>query len=349
LTHTGKEEPDFMRKAVYPHLGLRNGRIIVGPGWGLDNGILSVTPNLVMIITVDPVSVIPEFGIELSAWTSVHLIASDYFTSGANPQYATFSYNFPASMPRTDREAYVEEIGDECRKLGISIVGGHTGSYPGGGFTVVGTGSVFGFCKEGAYVTPKMARARDTILLTKHPAIEAAASLALCFPSYTERHIGASATRKVQRMIRMSSTVKDAMVASRAGLGPGGVTSMHDATEGGVLGALEEMAFASGKRFEVDLDTIYVPAEVRAVCAAFDIDPLTSLGEGALLITCNPEVSEKVAGLLSHEGIESRVVGTVKSGSGLWVRKAKIASRHLKPAKDGYWRAYDRSVSQHYE
>jgi len=338
-----------MEKAVYANLGRPSRRVKVGPGWGLDNGILSVTPNQVMIITVDPVSVIPEFGIQLSAWTSVHLIASDYCTSGARPQYATFSYNFPPSMPRTDKEAYVGAVGDECSKLGVSIVGGHTGSYPGGGYTVIGTGSMFGFCREGAYVSPKMARVGDTILLTKHPAIEATASLALCFPSFTEHRVGRSAALKAQKMIRMCSTVRDATAASRAGLGPGGVTSMHDATEGGVLGALDEMALASGRRFEVELNAIEVPPEVSAVCAAFAIDPLTSLGEGALLITCNPEVTEKVVGLLSRERIESRVIGIVRSGSGLWLRRGKNVPKRYKPAKDGYWRAYERSVARRYD
>jgi hydrogenase maturation factor len=347
MAPTGKEEPGFMEEAVYQHLGRRSHQVIVGPGRGLDNGIILVAPDRVMILTVDPVSVIPEFGIELSAWTSVHLIASDYFTSGAKPQYATFSYNFPASMSGADREAYVKAIGDECQHLGISIVGGHTGSYPGGGYTVIGTGSMFGFCKEGAYVSPRMAREGDTILLTKHPAIEAAASLAICFPSYTRQRVGHAATRRVQRMIRLSSTVKDAVAATQAGLGQGGVTSMHDATEGGVLGALEEMASASGRRFQVDLDAIRVPAEVRAVCAAFEIDPLTSLGEGSLLITCSRGAEKEVTRSLSHGGIESREVGTVISGTGLWVTRGGSMPRRLRPAGDGYWRAYDRAVSRH--
>jgi len=338
-----------MGTAVYAHLGRWSDRVIVGPGWGLDNAMVAVPPNRVMIITVDPVSVIPEFGIELSAWTSVHLIASDYCTSGASPQYATFSYNFPPSMPRADRRAYVEAIGDECRELGISIVGGHTGSYPGGGYTVIGTGSMLGFCNEGAYVTPRMAREGDAILLSKHPAIEAAATLALCFPSHTEQRVGSPATRKVQRMIRMCSTVKDAMAASSAGLGPEGVTSMHDATEGGVLGALEEMSRASRRRFEVDLDAIHVPAEVRRVCAAYEIDPLTSLGEGALLITCSPAAKVKVTRALSKEGIGSQAVGTVKAGSGLWLRESGRAPKRFRPAKDEYWQAYEKSVSRHYK
>jgi len=349
MTTTGKEGPEFMGRAVYAHLGRRSDRVIVGPGWGLDNAMVAVPPNRVMIITVDPVSVIPEFGVELSAWTSVHLIASDYCTSGASPQYATFSYNFPPSMPRPDRQSYVEAIGDECRELGIAIVGGHTGSYPGGGYTVIGTGSMLGFCNEGAYVTPKMARVGDTIVLTKHPAIEAAASLALCFPSFTEQRVGSSAARKVQRMIRMCSTVKDAMAASGAGLGPDGVTSMHDATEGGVLGALEEMSHASGKRFVVDLDTIHVPTEVRSVCAAFEIDPFTSLGEGALLITCRPDVRAKVGRALSKEDIRSQAVGTVTPGSGLWLREGGRPPKGFRPAKDPYWRAYEKSISRHYE
>jgi hydrogenase expression/formation protein HypE len=343
LALTGKERPGFMKRVVYANLGRPSRRVVVGPGWGLDNGVVSVGRKQVMIVTVDPMSVIPEFSLDLSAWTSVHHIASDYATSGARPEFATFSYNFPPSMKESEKRDYLVGVGRECGRLGVSIVGGHTGSYPGGNYTIVGTGSMLGFCDADRYVSPKMAQRGDSILLTKHAAIEAAASLAICFASFAEKRIGTRMAKKARNMIRLATTVNDALAAAGVGLGKDGVTSMHDATEGGVLGGLDEMAKASKHRFDIALERVVVSPEAREVCRAFGIDPLTSLGEGALIITCRPGAAARLRRVLEESHIQVRQIGTVESGSGLWISKAGNPPVRFRTRPDPYWEAYARS------
>lgn len=334
-----------MRRVVFRNLGRPSSKVRLGPGVGLDNAIVQVGGGRVMILTVDPISIMPAIGTGLSAWLSVHLVASDYTTSGCEPQYATFAYNFPPSMGPSDREEYVRSVGRECERLGVSIVGGHTGSYPGGGFTVIGAGTMMGLSREGWFVDPTMARVEDTVLMTKDAAIEATSSLALSFPGYTERKVGTRLARRARRMIRSVTTVQDALAAAEAGLGPSGVTSMHDATEGGVLGALDEMATASGHRFTVDLESIAVSHEARQVCAAFGIDPLGTMGEGALLLTCNPHSKKKLESIFRDHAIVLREVGSVSGGSGLWIRREGRTGR-VRSENDPYWGAYERSVTK---
>jgi len=59
---------------------------------------------------------------------------------------------------------------------------------------------------------------------------------------------------------------------------------MHDATEGGVIGGLFEIASASGTGMEIHEEAFVYPEEVRMVCEAFGIDPLAAIAEGSLLI-----------------------------------------------------------------
>jgi hydrogenase expression/formation protein HypE len=292
-----------------------------------------------MIVTVDPISAIPALGMRLSAWLSVHLIASDYTTSGADPEFALFSYNFPETMGEMEREGYIKAVGDECKKLGVAIAGGHTGSYPGSGYTVIGSGTMLGFAKEGSYLTPAMSRPGDVIVMTKHAAIEATASLAASFPEFTASKAGKVLARKAAGFTRLCTTVEDSRAARQAGLGPDGVTSMHDATEGGVLGALDEMAAASGKSFLVDPDKIQVSKEAAEVCRAFGLDPLTTMGEGALLITCAPEKKDELLDLLRRAGKAGAQIGVVRKGKGLQVVLGGRARRYV-PGPDRYWSAY---------
>ena len=345
MVHTGKESTEFMH-GLYAHLGKRTARMLVGPGKGLDNGIVSIGDSRVMILTTDPVSAIPGLGVKASARLSVHLIASDYTSSGCDPEFGVFAFNFPEEMSREDRAEYGAEVGDECGRLGVAVAGGHTGSYPGAGFTVIGSGTMLGFAREDGYVTPAMANPGDAVLMTKHAAIEATASLALSFPSYIDGRVGAAEGKAARGMIRRCSTVEDARAARKVGLGRGGVSSMHDATEGGVLGALEEMAAASRKSFVIDPAKIRVPREVEDVCAAFKVDPLTTMGEGSLLITCAPERAEETAKKLSRGGIPAAKIGEVAGGAGLWLQPEGGPRTRFKPRPDPYWAAYDRAVAR---
>jgi hydrogenase maturation factor len=345
LTRLGKLNPDTMERVVYRSLGRPTNRMLVGPGRGLDNAVLSLGHGKVMIMTVDPVSASRSIGMKLSAWLSVHLVASDYTTSGLRPEFATFSYNFPSEMSAGEVEEYLGEVGRECKRLGVTIAGGHSGSYPGAGFTVVGAGSMLGFTTEGGYLTAAMARPGDTVLMTKHAAIEAAAWLELSFGGFAEKRVGKAMVRKAREMIRSCSTVKEAAIAAGVGLGAEGVTSMHDATEGGILGGFGEMAAASKNAFVVDRRRIPVSDEAAAVCSAFGIDPLTSLSEGALLITCSPDATDGLLKRMKRGGIKVTEVGRVKEGEGLWVASRGRASRFA-PRPDGYWRAYERAAAR---
>ncbi len=333
-----------MRRAVFSHLGARNRRVKVGPDAGLDNAVISIGGGRVLILTVDPISIVPGFGMRLSAWLSVHHLASDFTTSGSDPEFATFTYNFPPSLPSAEREEFVRRVGEECGELGVSIVGGNTGSYPGAAFTVVGTGSMLGTAREGEYVTPAMARAGDVVLMTKHAAIEATGSLANTFPGLVEKELGGRVASLARRTIRACTTVEDARAARRAGLGMGAVTSMHDATEGGVLGALHEMALASRRAFEVDPASIPLPFEASEVCRLFGLDPLRTMGEGALLLTCPRVVAEEVLRRMARAGVPATEVGAVKDGEGLWLTSQGRRRQRFEPAPDGYWAAYDRAA-----
>ena len=345
----GKASRSFLERAVLPNLGSDTKEVLVGPGYGLDNAVLGLGPGRVMIVTTDPVSMIPPLGVSLSAWLSVHLVASDFTTSGLRPMFATFSFNFPPEIDEDSRENYVAAVGSECKKLGVSIVSGNTGSYPGAGLSVIGAGTMFGFGPRSGYVDPSMAQEGDSILMTKHAAIEATSTLSLSFPKFIEERIGRRLAGKARRLIHQCSTVEAALSATKTGLGRDGITSMHDATEGGVLGGLSEMASASGKEFLVNADRIAVPEEVKAACAAFGIDPLTSLSEGTLLMTCNPHAAEAARRGFRRDGIRVEEIGSVERGSGLRVSKKGRYRTLAKAPADPYWRAYERAKELGYE
>jgi hydrogenase expression/formation protein HypE len=290
--------------------------------------------------------VIPSVGPKLSAWLSVHLIASDLASSGVSPQFAMLDLNLPPQMDLADVEEYVESIGESCEALGISIAGGHTGRYPGSGYTVVGGGTMLSVAREDAYVTPAMARPGDSVVMTKGAAIGAAAVLSHAFPETVGSRSGAGTLRRARSRLKDCSTVKDALAAAAVGLHKK-VTSMHDATEGGVLGGLFELSSASGLQVFVDTEKVQVPDDVRQVCQAFDLDPLVTLSEGTLLITSRQEAVGEVIEGLADEGVEALEIGrTGKPGGGLFVSSGGSSPKRRVPGPDRYWEAYSKAVKE---
>ena len=342
---SGKAPPDIMEGSVYSHLGRKRENLLVGPGRGLDNAVISLPGGGSLVVTTDPISMIPGLGARTSAWLSVHLIASDLTASGVDPEFATFSYNFPKEVLIPDRKEYLRSVGEECERLGVAIVGGNTGTYPGSESTVIGAGTMFAIAPLGAFVTPAMARVGDRILMTKHAAIEATASLANSFPRFVAGKVGTRVAERARRMIRLCTTVRDAQAARRAKLGKEGVPSIHDATQGGVLGALDEMASASKKRFVVRPLDVPVSEEATSVCLCFGLDPLRTMGEGALLVTCSAEGVKDLERAMSDSGIAIKEIGAVEEGEGLFLSFPRRLPTRFKPGPDEYWKAYERAAA----
>jgi len=87
-----------------------------------------------------------------------------------------------------------------------------------GGDTVVGVG------KKDEYVTPRIAKARDKIIITKGPAIEATGIFTTMFPQLIEEKFGLSFSQKAQQIFYKMSVVGDAMTAVSVGIRQNGVT-----------------------------------------------------------------------------------------------------------------------------
>jgi hydrogenase expression/formation protein HypE len=339
---------EFLESAVFANLGAERSSLLVKPGHGLDNAVISLGGKKVLILTSDPLSVIPSIGMKESAWLSVHLLASDLATSGVSPQFAMLDLNLPPEMELPAVGAYLKAVGDECKKLGIAIAGGHTGRYPGSGYTVVGGGTMFSVAPREGYVTPAMARPGDVVLMTKGAAIGATAVLAHSFPKTIEAKAGPELLGRARSRLRDCSTVRDAQAAASTGLREN-VTSMHDATEGGVLGGLFELSSACGLPVIVDTEAMHVPEEAAAVCEAFLLDPLTTLSEGTLVITCRPGGVASLGEALAKARIESYEIGRVgrrSQGKGIWLSSGGSKPKWHTPEPDGYWEAYSSAIGR---
>jgi hydrogenase maturation factor len=344
----GKLTPEAFARLVAPHLGAARAEVTVGPRVGHDAAIVKIGAGRVMAVTTDPLSVIPALGLERSARLACHLIASDLWTTGIPPAYVSVDFNLPPTFGDEAFGTYWRAMSDEWAKLGVAVVAGHTGRHPGCGENILGGATLIGVGDEGRYITPGMARPGDQVIVTKSCAIEAAAIAALAWPERLKTHVDDDGQAVLRALADQLSVVADCRAAMRAGVRERGVTAMHDATEGGVLGALLELAKACGHDVRVERVKLPLTPPVAAACAMLEVDPYWTLAEGMLIACASAAHAPIVVQELQADGIAAAIAGEVLPGKGkLWVAEPDGGvSTFETPQPDPWWPAYDRAVRE---
>jgi len=334
----GKIDLDTFNTFILQRLGKKDSSVIVPPLTGVDAAVIDIGADKVLIIAEDPIFSIPKQPLDMFGWYTVHIGASDVAVMGVKPRYMTYTLLMPPETREEDFRVIVDSIHKTALELEIAVVGGHTGYYPGFAAPTIGGIAVFAVAEKGRYITPSGAKPGDEVILTKGPAIETAGILSVLREDELLDRYPSSLIRKAQALCKQMTVVKDALTAMDAG----GVTAMHDATEGGVIGGLFEIANASHVGMDIDETLFIYPDEVKIVCEAFLIDSVSAIAEGSLLITVRPTHSEKVLNRLEETGIKASVIGEVtKDPDTKQMRRLDGRTVPLAiPEQDPFWPAF---------
>jgi hydrogenase maturation factor len=340
IPEIGKISPEIFNELIFPRLGAKSDKVLVGPQHGVDVGIVEIGDKVVSF-TCDPVFIVPEYGWERAAWFAIHILVSDAVTCGLKPKFLSIDLNLPMEMTKEQLEIVWDTMHRECERLGISVICGHTARYENCHYPMVGGATIIGVGDKDEYVTPKMAKAGDKIIITKGPAIEATGIFATMFPHIIEKKFGPGFSQKAQQIFHEMSVVEDAMTAVGVGIRDNGVTAMHDATECGIWGGLYELAQAAGLGVRVEKEQIVVEECVEEICGYFGIDPYAAISEGTLIIACRQHKAGELVEALSQKGIKCSIVGELtESNEGMVLIERGKERRLEHPIVDPFWRAF---------
>jgi len=331
MSDLGKIDGETFDSVIYPNLGARRDDVAVGPRHGVDFGVLDIGEQAVVVAT-DPISVLPELGWARAGRLALEIVLTDVAVSGVAPTHLAVNLTLPPSWSDEDLEAMWTGLSSHADRLGVSIVSGHTARYPGIDSSWVGGATVLGVGTHDDIVRPDGARPGDDIVVTTGPAAEITGLLATLYPE--QLGLPPETVATAQERVEDISAVADA----RAAFDAGGVTAMHDATEGGVAGGLVEMAGGAGVRFDIDADAMPLAPGVAAVCEAVDVDPWTVTSAGTLLMTVRSGGAVAVAEAIRTRGTPAAVVGTVTDGDGVFVDGDRLSA----PDSDPAWAVFER-------
>jgi hydrogenase expression/formation protein HypE len=305
--------PASLLQSLLRFRGAPDRRVVLGPTFGEDAAVIDLG-KFYLILKSDPVT----FTADEIGWYAVHVNANDVAVMGATPAWFQATIIVPpGTMPAVVRTIF-RDIDRSARALGIAVTGGHTEVSPAVQSPIV-AGDMQGLVRRRDLVTSAGARIDDVVIMTKAAGIEGTSIIARGWPRTARLVLGATAQRQAARFHHRPgiSVVPEARLAARTG-----ATAMHDATEGGVAAALFELATASRRRLDVDLDSIPVLPATARLCAHFGLRPLGLIGSGALLLTISRRKAEALLRALRRQRIGATIVGRVAPGAGVEARRA---------------------------
>lgn len=331
MPDTGKIDHEFFETQIKPRLGADRSDVALGPTHGVDFGVVTLDDTAVVTAT-DPVSIMPQLGLRRAGRFAVRIVLADVAVSGLAPAHLSITFTLPPSMTDDEFVEVWDAIHEECRDLGVSIVTGHTARYEGCSYPWVGGATAMAIGDPDDIVRPDGARPGDDLVVTRGPAVESAGLLSSLFPDAVDVDPGTLET--VQSNLDNLDAVRDAVTAAAAGR----VTAMHDVTEGGLIGALHEMATSGGVRLTVEMDAVPTSQPVLSACEALGMDPYRATSAGTLLIAVDPADTEAVVSTLRERETPVGVAGSVRDGSGVAIDGQEVPP----PEGDASWPVYER-------
>ncbi len=298
----GKLPGSLLERLVEVYRTVPDPDVIVAPGYGRDAAAVNTGGEHPLIVKSDPIT----FATSAAARYLVAVNANDIACLGGTPRWLTVVLLLPVGTSESEVETLFADLQRACDAMRVSVIGGHTEITPSVNQPVI-VGTMLGLAGPTGLLEPGKASPGDDLMLTKFAGIEGTALLAREFTAQLTTSLGRDTVSRAAKLLQLPgiSIVADA----NAVLAAGGVTALHDPTEGGVSTAINEMARASNCGAEVLADAIPILPETRAICDHFELNPFGLLSSGALLVAVAPGHRDAIRNAATSAGIPITHIG----------------------------------------
>lgn len=293
----GKVPENVLKRSVMKQLHYKRDEVILGPGIGEDCAALALAEDEILVMSTDPITGTAKDIGKLA----IQITANDLASAGAEPIGVMLTILLPDGTREIALKRIMEQMECACREAKMQILGGHTEVTAVVNQPVVNVAGV-AKAKKGSLISTAGARAGMDIVVSKWVGIEGTMIFAKEKEAELKEHFPADFVDTAIGFDRYLSVVPEAAVATQSS-----VAAMHDVTEGGLFGALWEMAEASGVGLEIDLKKIPIRQETVEICEYFDVNPYGLISSGMMLMASADGNALVLA--LQEAGIPATVIG----------------------------------------
>ena len=316
----GKLPESVLKRSVFKQLHTKREEVLLGAGVGEDCAAMKLDSDEIFVISTDPITGTSKDIGDLA----VQITVNDLASAGAEPIGVMLTMLLPEDATEEELKHVMAQVEYACEKNRIQVMGGHTEVTRVVSQIVLSVTGV-GKAKEDRLISTADVLPDMDILVTKWVGIEGTAILA----KEKEQELSARYTKPfleaAKGLDRYLSVLPEAATAVKSG-----VAAMHDVTEGGIFGALWEMAEASGVGLEIDLKKIPLKQETVEICEYFGISPYELISSGSMLMAAKD--GNRLVMELQKEGIPAVIIGKATAGRDRILRN-EDECRYLEPPK----------------
>lgn len=293
----GKLPENVLKRSVFNMINHRRQEVIVRPGVGLDCAVADLGEDELLVMSADPIT-----GADTDLGKlAVNITANDLASNGATPIGIMVTALLPTDIKESQIKKIMKEIDEECGKLRMEVMGGHTEITPVVNQVVLSVAGI-GKIKKDKMLSADRVKPGFEIIMTKAIALEGTSIIANAREKELMERFPKDMIDTAKAFIDEISVVPDGEIAAQ-----NGAVFMHDVTEGGIFGALWEVASAAGLGVEVYLKRIPVRQETIEICNYVDVNPYMLISSGSMVIAA--EHGNALVEALASEGIDAAVIG----------------------------------------
>jgi hydrogenase expression/formation protein HypE len=309
----GKLNNDQLQSIIMNSINYRRDDVVLRSGIGEDCAGVQFGDD-VCLLTTDPITgAASEVG-----RLAVHISCNDIASNGAAPIAILLTILAPESTTEADLKLIMTQAHEEASKLNVEIVGGHTEITNAVNRIVVSSTAIGKQPIKDLFSNTEVKQG-DYIIMTKSAGLEGTGIIAYEKDELTETFTDEE-IREAKDMLDYLSVVKEGIIAGKVG-----VTSMHDITEGGLLGAAWEICEGANLGAVIKYESINIPTITQKICDHYEINPLRLISSGTMLMTVDPSKADELLEKLEAEGVPSNIIGAMTSKDVYLERRGRLS------------------------
>ena len=327
----GKVSETVLKRSIFKQIHTKRDEVLLGAGVGEDCAAVKLSPGEIFVISTDPITgTVKDVGM-----LAIQITATDLASSGAEPVGVMLTVLLPEEIEEEDIREMMRQVEEACAHFHIQVMGGHTEvtravTQP--VISVTGVGKV----REDRLVSTAGAKPGQDILVTKWIGIEGTSIIAKEKEKELLERFSQAFVDTAKGFDQYLSVLPDSRIAVEHG-----VSAMHDVTEGGIYGALWEVAEASGIGLEIDLKAIPIRQETIEICEYFELNPYYLISSGCMLMAADQ--GHDLVRKLEAAGIPAAVIGKATDGKARRIWNGGEESYLERPKTDELYKIYHKN------
>lgn len=329
---TGKLSTTHLTSLLDRFKGAKRPEVILAGKPGEDCSYVKIGATT-LVLSTDPVTA-AESDLGTIAF---HINMNDIATSGAEGIGLLVTVLLPPGTEFSVVETAMSELHELCLSHDIAILGGHTEVTDSVTRPVLSVTAV-GSMPAGQEIFSFGLKAGDALIVSKSLGIEGTLILADLFPDTARQVLTKDELTQIGRLREQLSVIPEGRTGRRLQ-----VHSMHDITEGGVLGAVSEVAQGSGLGCILNEAAFPFSSATKKLSQALELDPNRLISSGSMLFATDEPA--RLIAALREGGIASAVIGQVTREKELLLLKQSGEAVPVEPGtRDEIYRVFENQI-----